>query len=395
MKVEKELFPECIQAPSKYYNKRKSFKNTKLDKENRLSQLPGEEVSPFGDYKMEKRNENVEIWLKKYMRKPFAELNTNDETLRKNTQTIIKQQNASNNENAPLKRSNKKRSHSKTTLSVKNQPLIVDHLSPMKKTKIQDKERRIKKICIKPDTSNYVNTSTNINTTDNDESGIVMDDEAVIVIDDSQSIRVDKDRNALLAVQEAERNKKYDCTSTSVINSRSIDLTMLKDNAIEAEKGTNVPFYLKGYLSDNCIDCNDNNCDASETVVESNNNKSGINTESAKDVSITVENKSFITVINIKRIDNKQTTDKNNCMQSVEVQTDTIERMIVNENVQKTASQDLFYDGETENADKGCVVKSLNKIENVIIEESDSDDDVEASMSMEVTAQIHKSCEEV
>lgn len=397
MRVEKEVFPECIQAPIKYSNSRKTLNNSKHNKENILSQLPGEEISPISNHKMEKQSENVEKWLKKYVRKPFADLNSNDERLTRNTKAIIDKN--VERETTTVKKSSRKRQIKTACSTVKSQSLIVDHLVPINPTAVPKKKPKIGDKIIKPDTSKYNTGPTRIyNAHENDEI-ITIDDKSTIIIDDSQIIREDKDLNAWLAVQKAEHNKK--CTS-SEMNKRS-KTTEKKIFEVESKLTNKVPFYLKSNLTEECkcnYYCRESN-EQFNTHMRQSNCDSGINnTESPIDVSITVENQSFVACITVQQVvHNPRKTN----MQSVEVQTDKVNTVhgihenVENINCYEKQSLDIFQDDGKiiENADCHGRLQSLNKTDNVVIQESDSDEDIQASVSMQVTAEIHRSCEEM
>lgn len=291
----------------------------------------------------------------------------------------------------------------------------------------------------------------------NDESGIVLDDddeldeEAVIVIDDSQNV-IDKDKEALLAVEQAEKIEKssqsigttfFDSTSqdetknllnenkTELVKEKCIDTT---ENVILSEKNkvtTKIPFYKKAYLNEICKYC-----------------KEATNTHSKQfeDISITIDSKSFTTVIKVSQIDNYL-----NNKQSIQICTDTTENNSVttkvtvtaiesntntkksaaastesNYNTKEIAATEIENDINIKNTESTDIVTSnidelkvdmlplnqdvlggfekkddtkklVNKSENVIIEESDTDSDVdlEASISLEVKAEVHRSCVEM
>lgn len=407
LRIEKELFPKCIQAPVKYENKRKSSIFSHQNKENKRSTyFLGEETSSLREYIMENTVGYVQQWLNKnekdFSRKPFRDLNVNT-TLNNirpsdNINTILNKK----DENVPVVKTNRKRSHFKTTVKSSASPggkPIKKRESPCKRVKRElyqsykdDAKNKKQKEC------------------DNDESGIFMDSDPIIIIDDSQETLIDKDKNAWLAVLGA--NKYEQNESTSEVNLYYSDAKTLncinkytptKSDELQSKdiQITKVPFYKKCYITETCTYCN---AIANKTSGQS------------KEVNITIDNDSFTTTIKI--LNNIQDTSKFKSTNSVSVQTDTLETIQINHNIlpkdsnvieltenfnekycrnevtsQKlvcidyTHSEDLFTD-EVKNTVNNNTRKCL------VIEESDSDLEMDGSGPLPVKVDVHRSCDE-
>lgn len=371
LKVEKELFPQCIQAPAKYYNKRKSSKPLAENKENIASVFPGEIVSPI---KMENSNANVREWLNKCVkRKPLGDLNCSSTLINKIRKQPLKEINIQH-----IDKSNRKRNYLDIWAD-DNKTLIGDQVAPSKK---YNKENTIKKLELKTDSINLKKRK------NKDDSGIAIDDDGTIIIDDSQSIRVDKDINALLAVLEAEKNEQ--CALMTLTSE-----SKLSEEPTPPKVPLKVPFYIKGPLCFNCEHSNDDNTLHNDVECKDQPN-----------ISITVENKSFTAIINVSQSE----SFKMNTKQSVEVQTDFessesfVDHGFVDENVSykkdesravspipSSSKSNILFLGEANNFD--LVNKSV-KSSNVIIAESDSDEEIH-STSLVVTADVHRSYEDM
>lgn len=371
LKVERELFPQCIQAPAKYYNKRRSSKICTENKENNTV-FPGEEVSSLNN--MENSNANVREWLNKCgKRKPLGELNHS------RTRNLLQKQPLNVINTQKIDRSHRKRNHSKVWAD-ENQTFIDEYVAPSKK---QNKENTVDKLEIKIDSSTDLQKGKN-----KDDSGISIDDDLAIVIDDSPSVRADKDMNAWLAVLEAE---KYEQGGSTTLRSQELNMSQKMSRPHKPK----VPFYVKSPLSESCNDCG--------LITSVNNDEKP---EEQPNISITVESKSFTAIINVSNAERAQTNSK----QSVEVQTDNqqndvkvfVDERIVSEerdvieSSQQTPcsskSEDIFL---SEANHFSPVNRTVNRSSNVIIAESDSDEDVEHSTSLQVTADVHRSYDEM
>ncbi|PZC82734.1 hypothetical protein B5X24_HaOG209832 [Helicoverpa armigera] len=214
LRIEKELFPECIQAPAKYENKRRTTLFSHKNKENRISsKFPGEETSHHKEnMTMEKSVRYVQQWLNNIesdsTRRPFRDLNVNTQV---DHGTIIPKSNKTlQNKNVLIGNNSRKRNHFKTT--VKNLALQ----SPKLKSNINELNKNSKRVKKEIHQPNLAGGKYDIKSKcDYDESGIFMDNDPIL-IDDSQDVEVDKDKNAWLAVLKANENEENE--STSVVN---------------------------------------------------------------------------------------------------------------------------------------------------------------------------------
>ncbi|KOB78572.1 Uncharacterized protein OBRU01_02241 [Operophtera brumata] len=365
LKVEKEVFPHCIQAPAKYYNRRKSSKHFTENKENTSIVFSGEKLSPLN--KMENSNANVREWLNKCVRrKPLGDLNhtitklNRTKTQQKQRKKPLKVLNTQN-----VHRSNRKRNHSEIWVD-ENEPFLDNHVTPLKK---HNKENSFDKLEI------IKAASTKLKKANKDDSGIAVDD-TMIVIDDSQSVTVDKDMNAWLAVQEAENNAQCESTTLGSKSSEKITQTV------------KVPFYVRSPLWENCKQCNDYYMDVNEE------------SEDQPNVSITVENSSYKAIISVSK-SNVQNGIKI-AKHSVEVQTDFNKEILIDEKrvIEDEIIQDKSLITSSSKSGDNFVGEAnkyspVNKSSNVIIAESDSDEDVEHSTSLLVTADVHRSYDEI
>ncbi|KAJ8721507.1 hypothetical protein PYW07_002282 [Mythimna separata] len=401
LRIEKELFPECIQAPVKYENKRKSSFHSYKNKENRnTSFFPGEEISHSREnITMDSSAKYVQQWLKKtendFTRKPFRDLNVNS----KLDQNIILPKNnyilqSENDENVSHLNTNRKRSHFKTI--DKTTPLRRGNTKPI--TNQHNKSSKKVKKELHVFNTDYIRNKKKTEC-DNDESGIFMDDDP-IVIDDSQETVIDKDKNAWLAVLEANENEEIE--STSLVNLDCSDHKTLyntsKENLMQPEglqSKTNpnikVPFYKKSYIIETCTYCNA----APDKVVGQ-----------SEKVEITIDNADFTTTIKIsKDVDNISNL---NTIKSVSVQTDISEivpndytgftnlkendgREDVVSQKSDTQSEDLFKE---EGESIGSDYKQNNLQNCLVIAESDSDTEMESSGPVPVKVDVHRSCDE-
>ncbi|KAJ2942628.1 hypothetical protein O0L34_g2096 [Tuta absoluta] len=422
LKIEKEVFPDCIQAPVKYHNKRKSS-IFQLDKENaRPSFFPGEQISSVRAYKMENSFNYVQNWLEnnvsksprrsnmnKSPRKPFNDLNVNSpSTLKrripKRADLILDNAiNQLSKENAESTAKKKRKLGFKTALAkVESQSLLDRFLKPV------DKANDFTKIKKGFDESPKTSSTRILNKTDRDESGIVIDDDP-IVIDDSQSQVVDKDKLAWLAVLEANERSPYVSESlrpeevTETIKAAPTVAT----NSISTNK---VPFIKRSYLIERCDNCKPLKSDLVEKK------KVAVH---AKDVSITIENSKFITTIKMTTVKDTPVLEKH----SVPVQTDACGLILTEqENISKALDKEVqgtkpravitqndpLECKEKEISSQDLFTAEMKSIEDhklrlfttqpprvsprVIIEDSDSDGPIEASV-IQVEAQIHHSSE--
>ncbi|CAG4948549.1 unnamed protein product [Colias eurytheme] len=349
LKVEKELFPECIQAPMKYFNKRKSSIFT--EKENlRPSLLPGENISRSEKTKMEKSINYVQEWLnqnetslktKRASRKPFADLNVNTGSNINVTKT-------------------KKRTLNNSILNEN----FNKRPKKFKKEKSIDITKVNKKLC-----ENY-------------ESGIGLDDET-FVIDDSQSDIIDKDKLALMAVMQADQDD-------SVIDA-DIDLNKIVNKELPrccspSTSTYKVPFYKKALLTENCFLC----------VKDLENKDANKINKNTKNLIVTIDSKSFVTTIKVSDI--KPNNISNLTKTSVAVQTeDTNDNFDVNEEckVTKDVSCEAINNVSSEDIFKNDVINQKidcgNKSKCLIIEDSDDDSLASERREVEVEAQVHRS----
>ncbi|XP_026315803.1 uncharacterized protein LOC113227141 [Hyposmocoma kahamanoa] len=412
LKVEKELFPQCIQAPLTYSNRKKSVKPQLKDKENDTLFLLGEQISSTKKSKMKKSLNNVSNWLdendikiaKSRPRQPFADLNVNQCNLQREATPIKSRVDEKVLENIKSTiKLNKKRSNSKSTRSmIDSQAGGTDSFgwTPKKLKKEFDQYDRFNK-------------------NDNVESDIVTNDEP-IVIDDSQSHIVDKDHQAWLAVVNAE--KKYPCTSIPSIGlecSEAIKYTddieritteSIASSTYNTTSFNKVPFFKKSYLIETCNLCN--NVDNNKTVKKS--------AGQAEDVKITIENNCFITTINVTTVNDrpkileKQSTSVQTEIERVpdfhKVQLDVENKYKKDSDKSVTYSQDLYtvennseknthfenvaYTKEKANLKNTTVKKNTNATKQIIIEDSDNED-IDESSVIQVTADVHRSSDEM
>ncbi|KAL0880870.1 hypothetical protein ABMA27_002051 [Loxostege sticticalis] len=393
LKAEKELFPECIQAPAKYCNKRKST-TPKGNKENLYNSFhPGEHISHTDSYKMKKSNNYVKQWLEDsetFPRRALGDLivNRQNQMSKKNTfqQTTVKSyQKNSNKTYNDRNTSNLK--HRKRTLSQTSFSLI-------------DKENSVSELNIKKSKKSkfglplHEDSDKNVfEHTDNEESGIVIDDEPIL-IEDSQSQVIDKDKLALLAVEAAEKERSdfISLALESTQDNESLPPVSLKQ--LNNENNKNVPFYKKTSLADCCFYCKVDNTPNSKSNSDD------------KNVSITIENQHFITTINISKCA-EVTSDKKSVLvqtnlndaekppESKEnIRTDESNEMVL-PYTRKTSTEslDLLQSQGINNLHEDYLVPQ--KGGGIVIADSDSDESCLGGSFLEVTAEVHKSCEPI
>lgn len=314
LKVEKELFPECIQAPSKYFNKRKSLNISKKGKENRNSTFfPGEEISSSKAVIMNKSREFVQAWLNNSSppsRSPLCDLKVNTCKMKHKTRSTTAK--GKQNHNEVLKPRRQYKNKIKPLSTSTPQSSLECYLKPIDKGSGKNAWVNDKTLKRKLDNrSDQV-----LDKKQCDESGIVIDD--CFTIEDTQDHVVDKDRLALFDVENAD--KQVTTQSVSVIDDTPMQQAVnfgegstSKDSCV---KNIKVPFYHKSYLHETCKQCINSGSvhlmkpEANDTDCKKN-----------CDVSITVENKSFITTIQV--VDCKQSNY--DTKQSTAVQTEARE----------------------------------------------------------------------
>lgn len=420
LKVEKELFPQCIQAPLTYTRK-KSIKPQLKNKKNKRLHFLGEQISPIKASKMEDYSfNNVDHWLdqieenkpKRPARPPFADLNVNQSTTQRKATPVksradIIMEKVFENTKSTTNKLNRKRSHFKSRSIVASESLLDKFWKPKGVTdSFGWTPKKLKKEFDQCDKENK---------SEKNESGIVLDDE-LIIIDDFQSQVVDKDKQAWLAVLDAEKNYPHSSVpSVRLECSEAINYTDDEDRIItESVSNPNdnpttlnrVPFFKKGYLKETCSLCS--NINNSKTVKKS---AGQIKQNGTK---ITIENNSFITTINVsttevtpKILEKKSTFVQTEIeeiakMRNAEVQFDVENKC--KEELDKFViySQDLFTD---KNSEENSLMKNPNDMKEKtnlkstneakqIIADSDSDDANESSV-MQVTAEVHRSSDEV
>ncbi|XP_028032506.1 uncharacterized protein LOC114244801 [Bombyx mandarina] len=382
LKVEKELFPECIQAPLKYYNKNKSYSRSVKNKENNLSFLPGEDISLLRNTKMNDSVNYVQLWLQKneqnLKRKPFSNINYNNDLRVLGESKIVKNINCEN-ENKNRKR------YKKTTHNLSKNQVFVKTLKKSDESVKNPKRTKRDLIC---------DSHLSMNKNDNDESGIVVDDE-LIVIDDTQT-SVDKDVEALLAVIEANRNNHNSQLTGNHCNKD--DLAITKTQSLLDDY--HVPFYKRSKLIETCSFCNKEAFRENERLRNSHT--------ITNNVSVTIENKSFTAII---KIDTNQNNIKSNIHSTV-VQTDISDihntNELLNKDIEILSKEPRSRDRNLKVSDKTdekeiekrktleLLEFNTEKVQNrperpvgIIIEESDSESDVGGAM-LEVVADIHR-----
>uniref|UniRef100_A0A2A4K1D4 RING-type domain-containing protein n=1 Tax=Heliothis virescens TaxID=7102 RepID=A0A2A4K1D4_HELVI len=405
LRIEKELFPECIQAPVKYENKRKSTSFSHKNKENRFSIFPGEETSHHKEnMTMENSVRYVQNWLNSIendsTRRPFRDLNVNTQV---DHGTIIPKSNKTQeNKNISVVNRNRKRSHFKTT--VKN---LAPQTANLKSNinKLYKNNKRVKKEINQP---NLAVGKYDKSKHDNDESGIFMDNDPIL-IDDSQEVEVDKDKNAWLAVLKANENEEIESTSELKLDNSdhkqifcANKQTLLKANGIQSKSYQNikVPFYKKSIIGETCAYCN------AEVYKSSGQNK---------DTKIIIDDVNFTTTIKILKDD--QHSSKLNTKKTVSVQTDISDIMPTDHCIelkdtmntehsnlnQKECTEDLIskksdtqsvdlFEDEGQNNETGD--KQNNPHSYLVISESESDIEMDTSGPLPVKVDVHRSCEE-
>ncbi|XP_072938763.1 uncharacterized protein [Epargyreus clarus] len=321
LKIEKQVFPECIQAPQKYCNKRKSFNISISNKENiNQTVFPGEKIISTDTTKMKKSFQYVQNWLnqndnipQKLPRKPFGDININTQSLTNTRKQNLVKKNRGKTEVIAKKSQYVKRTHVK---SINDTSSLFNELAKEGVKIVLDLEPELNK-----EENKYVKSHTT-HKCDRNESGIVLDDEQ-IVLDESQEDAIDKDKLACIAILEAA--KRDDCQDSQIISqsvlqhsdncvinfenySNKVDISKSDSITINDSKG--VLFYKKSLLYDPCKLCND---------YLSKQNKSNTTEDKNKDVSIVINNSDFVTTIKFSQcVQDKQ---EPSLKKSVEIQT--------------------------------------------------------------------------
>lgn len=386
------MFPECIQAPVKYTNKRKSLVSTSNKENLGHTFYPGERISQSNSFKMNKCNNYVQQWLNNSgnkTRKALSVLKINNENImdfnistknKRNKINTVKEK-----EEIITGSNRRKRSHSNNSYS-----LLDTHIKSNKsQKKMKSQHLATSKDELKP----------TLCKNENDESGIVLDDEPIL-IEDSQSQVLDKDALALLAV-EAAHYENADVTTVSLENTQGGNFSPNCDDSgiVRQEfKCKSVPFVRKSSLLHYCSNCKKN--DGTNT------------TDNAKNISITIENDCFVTTINVSNL-----TDVGHDKNSVHVQTDISEIPFGNKDVAiennlvsisekrgaETERASSAYESQLKQDINDREVQSPNIFEtfedvpnkkrHIVIDDSDSDvSNLEVNV-VNVTADIHRSCE--
>ncbi|XP_013142806.1 PREDICTED: uncharacterized protein LOC106106716 [Papilio polytes] len=389
LRIENQLFPECIQASAKYYNKRRSSNiRTSDDKENLLSSFyAGEELNKSYSTTMNTRINLVQKWLEKNekverpIRKPFSDVNVNN-SYRSNTENKIKKglkaHNQENNLNKKSKKVNKDRNISKTKKKSKNvsSPSLLDYYKN-ETIKNKAKPENILNFDKKYDMSSKV---VNDNKYENNTDVEYID---TIVIEDTQSQVVDKDRDAWLKVVE-EHNKESNNFKDKLKSSEQI---LLSETQIElippsVNNKKNVVYYKKAYLFKSCHSCLRNDVES----VRAENQRLNSN------VSITINTNSISSTIKVLRDD--ENFNSKVIKHSIETQTEDFNH--ISPSYENISSPDLFLDDvkKLEDIDKENLNdKDIGIIDNSIshnINDSDSDD-MECSGPIKVSVDVHRS----
>lgn len=345
---------------------------------------------------MKKCNNYVYQWLnnsENQTRKAFSDLNVNlqnyqkERSLDKSSFNKIEMEQKGLFENTGRKKTisgnlSQKRSYSKNSCAmVGNGNLNEKKFKSSKLVVLEDKRK---------------------NNNENDESGIVLDDEPIL-IENSQSQVLDKDAQALLAVEAANNEQSFIEEATSP-NTENIKLPhFYVDPVVEIHKCKKVPFLKKDSLWGCCVDCKRN-----ESTVYEND---------SKNISITIENNSFITTIKVTNLTENKFPKKiqTNINEIPLTSTYVGDKLFSDRDINKKdiQSQDiLLSDLENESnynlERQEPIIKKRpvespnifelcedipNKKRCIVIDDSDSDvNSLEVSL-LNVTAEVHRSCE--
>lgn len=395
-----------------YSNRKKSVTPRGKHKENKRISLFGERISSTKKLKMEDSLYNVAHWLdqndkkmsKSHPRRPFADLIVNQCNLQRRATPIKSKDNETVLENTKgTTKLNRKRSNFKSTQSItRSQPGGTDSFGWTPK--------KLKKEFVEYDRGNK---------NKRDESDIVANDEP-IVIDDSQSQIVDKDQQAWLAVVELEKNDPFaslasirlECSedvkyTDDIERITTESIVSPVDNPIALNK---VPFFKKSYLIETCNLCN--NVANNKTVKKS--------ADQTEDVKITIESNCFTTTINVTTVKDrpkileKQSTSVQTEIEGIaelhKVQLEVEDKYKKGLNNLVIYSQDLFtveksseenthlknvkHIKEKANKKNTTLEKNTNATKQIIIEDSDTEDTNESTV-IQVTAEVHRSSDEM
>lgn len=347
----------------------------------------------------------VQQWLKnnesiskksnnKLPRKPFADLNVNDQSFTKHS--LVSKVNNNGN-------SYRKRKHIKILDSDSD---IKQRLLPKKRKTDSYRELRSSKDKIK---FNFNKNSKY----ENDESGIVVDEETII-IDNSLTECKDKDELALIAVKKAEESTSSDFISFDESNDKVVSKIIDASNPEIETNSYKVPFYKKSLLHKICNECK----------VDKNDTQ---NVDNKNNLSVIIDSDKYVTTIKVSQCPVTKVEVVNK--QSVQIQTDThitetneVDMDEINTNFgNNTEGQrsslkvlSLLHEKDIKSADmskEGAKISKLDKIEEnnlknckdvsniiplardkcLVIEESDTDSDInEIESTIEVTAEVHR-----
>ncbi|XP_013191131.2 uncharacterized protein LOC106135393 [Amyelois transitella] len=367
LKVEKELFPDCIQAPVKYSNKRKSLKSSFFGKNKENSQqpfYPGEQISSLKTVKMKKSN-YVQQWLESNStksRKPFSNINVNNQTFssgavqdvrKKSSIKSIAVKNKFLNESKQLTKTDKNRKVGANTHSDKNLQSFFKSYKENVNTEYTVKD--------------YLRLKNTSKVGWKDDSGIVMDEEC-ITIEDTPTEIIDKDELALRAVHEAEKNEHSDYSTNDNVESRYT--SKIKDKI-------KVVYKKRSLLYLSCPNCsshaqNHKTSNISIAIEYGSSNEANVN---KKSVAVQTDiSEIFDTITSVE-------LDKNN--DELLTQKTTSEEDFV------LGSQDVFMDDlEIFNENKkNDLSQNTKKIQ--VIDESDTDVESE---HLQVAVEVHRAC---
>ncbi|XP_039751610.1 uncharacterized protein LOC120627658 [Pararge aegeria] len=394
LQLEKQLFPECIQAPSKYFNSKRSSNISIINKENILpSVLPGENISKPN---MENKMNYVQQWLKKnetslseanncnLSRKPFTDISVNGQNALK----------------------------SKTPNKVyKNKQVFSRNKNILKNSDLKDKSKLSLKRIRKDIEMNEYKEAVNCNQMkcEKNESGIVIDDE-VLIIDDTQSL--DKDKKAWLAVIEAEKNCTCEDISVTKFSKSASEIVINKfntDKQIQSGSDCKIPFYRKSSLLK--LKYNKH--------FDKNENKTSKKSSENNNFTITIDNDSFVTTIKVYEEEGRskditkysigvQTEDQNNFESNSGNFAEHVKCFIENDDLKENHHNNILTLSKNVDAKSDHLYKKVALMETnpkhtkqlsketkcLIIDDSDSDCDILLTGKdslLEVTAEVHRS----
>ncbi|XP_013175807.1 PREDICTED: uncharacterized protein LOC106123934 [Papilio xuthus] len=392
LRIENQLFPECIQASVKYYNKRKSSNiQTSDDKENLVpSFFAGEGLNNSHSTTMNTRINLVQKWLEKNenvekpVRKPFSDINVNN-SIRTNRENKFKKglklHNQENDLNKKSKKIKKEKNYSKNKKNSKNvlSPSLLNYYKNEAKNKSEPENSlnfNKKSSKVETDCSKYENNT-----------DVELD---TIIIEDTQ---VDKDKDAWLKVVE-EHNKESIYNIKDI--PKSIELKALSEPQDEVKpysiKQKNVYYYKKSYLFKSCYFCLKNDVGSIRTENQRLN---------SNNVSITINTNSISSTITVLREDEDH-NDTVIAKHSIETQTDddihvSVEPKHLSPSYDNISSPDLFVDDVNKHADihkENIIDRDIgitdNSYSHCVINDSDSDD-MDCSGPIKVSVDVHRS----